>query len=74
MNFDSAYERFVRPVLFSLSPEAAHQVAISNLRWASSVPSLLRMLERFKPERNARTLFGLEFPNLVGLAAGFDKN
>jgi dihydroorotate dehydrogenase len=74
MNLDSTYERFVRPILFSLSPERAHHLAINNLRAASSVPSLLRVLERFKPPPNPKTFFGLEFPNLVGLAAGFDKN
>src|SRR5437868_12168540 len=74
MNAQSAYEAFVRPVLFSMSAEAAHNVAIRHLRAASSLPSLLRILERFKPPPSPSTVFGLEFPNRVGLAAGFDKN
>jgi dihydroorotate dehydrogenase len=74
MNAEVAYERFVRPILFSLSPEAAHHLAIRNLRTASSLPSVLRMLERFKPAPNPKNVFGLAFPNPVGLAAGFDKN
>jgi dihydroorotate dehydrogenase len=74
MTAETAYERFVRPLLFSLSPEAAHNLAIRNLRAASSLPSVLRMLERFKPPPNPKTVWGLTFPNPVGLAAGFDKN
>jgi dihydroorotate dehydrogenase len=74
MNAEAAYQRFVRPVLFSLSPEAAHNLAIRNLRAASSLPSVLRALERFKPLPKPKTLFGLTFPNPIGLAAGFDKN
>jgi dihydroorotate dehydrogenase len=74
MNADAAYERFVRPLLFSLSPEAAHNFAIRNLRAISSLPSALHQLERFKPPPNPKTVFGLTFPNPIGLAAGFDKN
>jgi dihydroorotate dehydrogenase len=74
MNAERVYERLVRPILFSLSPEAAHNLAIQNLRAVSSWPAALRQLERFKPPPNPRTVFGLTFPNPVGLAAGFDKN
>jgi dihydroorotate dehydrogenase len=74
MNAKNFYERLVRPLLFSISPEAAHNVAIRNLRSASSWPAALRRLERFKPSPKPTTVFGLTFPNPVGLAAGFDKN
>ena len=74
MNAEAAYERFVRPILFSLSPEAAHNLAIGNLRAISSWPSVLRRLERFQPPPKPKTVFGLTFPNPIGLAAGFDKN
>jgi dihydroorotate dehydrogenase len=74
MNADQLYERFVRPILFSLSAEGAHDLAIGNLRAAASWPSALRVLERFKPPPKPKTVFGLTFPNPIGLAAGFDKN
>jgi dihydroorotate dehydrogenase len=74
MNAEAAYQRLVRPILFSLSPEAAHNLAIRNLRAISSLPSVLRQLERFQPAPNPKTVFGLTFPNPIGLAAGFDKN
>ena len=74
MNAEGLYQRLVRPLLFSLLPEAAHSLAIRNLRAASSRPSVLRQLERFKPPSKPKTVFGLTFPNPIGLAAGFDKN
>jgi dihydroorotate dehydrogenase len=61
-------------LLFSLSAESAHNVAIRNLRAASNWPTALRQLERFQPSPNPTTVFGLTFPNPVGLAAGFDKS
>ena len=68
MNADAAYRRLVRPILFSLSPEAAHNFAIRNLRAISALPSVLRQLKRFQPPPNPRTVFGLTFPNPIGLA------
>lgn len=70
----SAYERLVRPLLFSLDPETAHHLAINCLRFAANLSPALRLLRRFEPPLNARTLFGLTFANPIGLAAGFDKN
>ena len=64
------YRSLVRPILFSLPPETAHELALHSL---SLLPS--RFIARrvsdpaLKIER-----FGLSFPNPVGLAAGFDKN
>ncbi len=74
MNANAIYQRLVRPILFSLSPETAHHLAIGHLRFASSRPAILRQLERFQPPPKPKTVFGLTFPNPVGLAAGFDKN
>jgi dihydroorotate dehydrogenase len=68
------YDCFVRPTLFALSAEAAHDLAIRTLRAASTWPSALHQLERFAPPPNPKTVFGLTFRNPVGLAAGFDKN
>ena len=74
MNSIGTYERLVRPILFSLEPEMAHHLAIGCLRFASGVPLLLEALCRFAPLPSPTNLFGLTFPNPVGLAAGFDKN
>lgn len=70
----NAYERLVRPLLFSLDAEAAHHLAIALLRSISHVDLALRALKLFQPPSKPRTLFGLSFQNPIGLAAGFDKN
>jgi len=68
------YERVVRPLLFSLDPETAHRVTIELLRGASHFDLALRLLRLFQPPSKTKTLFGLNFPNPIGLAAGMDKN
>jgi dihydroorotate dehydrogenase len=66
-----AYERFVRPWLFSFDPETAHHLALKFLRVAGNVPLVF---SAFRPAPKPTHLFGITFPNPVGLAAGFDKN
>jgi dihydroorotate dehydrogenase len=57
-----------RPFLFGLDAEAAHRMAIRAL--ASGV-----MPRAPSPDpRLRRRLLGLDFPNPLGMAAGFDKN
>src|SRR6266446_4975408 len=70
----NGYERFIRPLLFSLDPERAHRVTIELLRGASHFDLALRVLRFFQPPSKTKTLFGLNFPNPIGLAAGLDKN
>src|SRR5436305_2068794 len=70
----NAYERFVRPLLFSIDPETAHRLTIGSLRAASHVDLALRALKVFQPPAKPKRLFGLNFPNPIGLAAGLDKN
>jgi len=70
----NGYERFVRPLLFSLDAETAHHLAIGFLRGASHVDLALRVLSAFQPAAKPKTVFGVNFPNPIGLAAGLDKN
>ncbi len=63
------YRSLVRPILFRLPPETAHEFALHSL---SLLPA--KLLARRKSTLNPITRFGLSFPNPVGLAAGFDKN
>ena len=64
-----AYRSLLRPLLFRLPPEAAHELALHSL---SLLPS--RILAKPSATQNPISRFGLLFPNPVGLAAGFDKN
>lgn len=70
----SFYERVLRPLLFTLEAEQAHHLGVGFLKFASSAPPLLGFLRRFQPASKPVRLFGLEFRNPIGLAAGFDKN
>lgn len=68
------YERVLRRILFSLDPEDAHNFVIAVLRLVSEMPWLLGHISVNHAQKSGRELFGLSFPNPVGLAAGLDKN
>jgi len=72
----SLYASIVRPVLFRLPAESAHELAIHSLSLALR-PSFVRKSVARKLVREPfgpLARFGLEFSNPLGLAAGFDKN
>ena len=62
--------------LFQLDPEEAHHFTVHNLQLAGKFPALLNLIAGNKVEHASlhRNLWGLDFPNPVGLAAGLDKN
>ncbi|MBV8203170.1 MAG: quinone-dependent dihydroorotate dehydrogenase [Acidobacteria bacterium] len=67
----------LRPLLFRLDPERAHGLAIAALRVAQALPGATRLLagrHRVTDPALRQSLFGVEIPNPVGLAAGFDKD
>jgi len=65
----------LRPFLFQLEPEEAHYFTVHNLQLVGKVPLLLQLMGgRVQHPSLRRQLFGLDFPNPVGLAAGLDKN
>lgn len=62
--------------LFLLPPEKAHDVALDLMQSALKWPIVGSILRRsFKIENPVPvTVAGITFPNIVGLAAGFDKD
>ena len=74
------YRRVLRPLMFTLDAETAHHTAMAALTGAAKLRFPLPMVRRlsghaeFNNLRLAKTVFGVRFPNPVGLAAGFDKN
>lgn len=66
----------LRRVLFRLEPERAHHLALTGLSIVARTPGLARAVHRIlatdDPRLHVRA-FGLDFPNPLGLAAGFDK-
>jgi len=69
--------KIVRQILFLKDPEKVHHMVMRWLRFAYSIP-IMRLLLKIKysvdDPRLERTLWGIKFPNPVGLAAGFDKD
>lgn len=61
-----------KPFLFQLDAENAHDLTLKSLKFAEKY-GLLALLPK-PPESQPKTVMGLTFPNLVGLAAGLDKN
>ena len=61
-------DRLARPFLYALEPEDAHGLAIRMLRFAPLPPIA------GDDKRLTVRVFGLNFPNPIGVAAGFDKN
>jgi dihydroorotate dehydrogenase len=67
----------IRNTLFLLEPETAHKVSMKGLHFAASIPFIRKALAKefqYNDPIIAKDLFGLHFPNPVGLGAGFDKN
>jgi dihydroorotate dehydrogenase len=62
----------LRPWLFYLDPEKAHNLTLSNMDRAQRWGLLERLVT--KPMADPQMLCGIEFPNPVGLAAGLDKD
>ena len=71
------YKRLIRPVLFLFDPEGVHYFSFAAIRLLHRIPfmgSVIRALFTSKDLTLKREVFGLRFPNPVGLAAGFDKD
>lgn len=71
------YKALLRPLFFLLAPEKAHHLVVglfkTMLRFPG-MPSVIRAIYVVNDKRLEREVFGLRFPNPVGLAAGFDKD
>ena len=57
-----------------MDPEQVHEMAIGVLEALSQLRWLLDVVPRPDDQRLNREVFGVRFPNPIGLAAGFDKN
>ena len=69
--------RWIRELLFRLEPERAHRLTLQLLALAGAVPALRSGLSRIfsSADTSLRVrVFGLDFANPVGLAAGYDKD
>lgn len=70
------YETFLKPVFFKLSPENAHEFSKNLLILAEQIPFFFQNLEKITSYESSRlktNISGIDFPNPLGMAAGFDK-
>ncbi len=72
----SLYQTFIRPALFSLPAETAHDISIKALKFGAGSKLFQKSVARRfgDGEFNKIEKFGLDFKNPIGIAAGFDKN
>jgi dihydroorotate dehydrogenase len=71
------YRQILRPLLFSLDPEQVHHLSFRVLDLATRQGLIRRWMDRsftLAAPSLEREVFGLRFPNPLGLAAGFDKD
>ena len=71
------YKKLILPFLFLFDPEKIHNLTFFSLKTIFKIPFLgflTRLYYKVENDKLKRNLFGLTFPNPVGIAAGFDKN
>lgn len=71
------YKHLIKPILFRFNPETAHNLTFSLLSFLRHVPfarSIMRCMYKKESPTLEKEVFGLNFPNPVGLAGGLDKN
>lgn len=70
------YQKLIRPLLFLLPPEQIHRIVATILPVFFSIPGMGWLCRRYFQVSDPaleREVFGIRFPNPVGIAAGFDK-
>lgn len=67
---------FIRSIFFCFSPEGVHHFSMNSLKALCAVPFVRSILRGAfaPPKTEGKEFLGLHFKNIVGLAAGFDKN
>lgn len=67
----------IRPILFCFDPEFIHNALFAWFKIARYIPFLRKSIRKrftYVDKKLEREVFGIKFPNPVGLAAGLDKN
>ena len=69
--------QLLKPLLFTISPEKAHHFTTRAFNLLLKLPfgkTFSKAAFQVQDQKLQRNILGLDFPNPVGLAAGFDKN
>ena len=71
------YKHLLKPLLFCFNPETAHNILFGTLKALRYVPfsgAIIRGIYKKETPSLEKEVFGIHFPNPVGLAGGLDKN
>ena len=71
------YKHLLKPFLFCFNPETAHNMLFGTLKALRYVPfsgAIIRGIYKKDTPSLEKEVFGIHFPNPVGLAGGLDKN
>ncbi len=71
------YKKVLKPLLFLLDAEKAHYIVFFLIKYLNKIPfvsNIIRSIYLINHPKLRREFLGLNFPNPVGLAAGFDKD
>lgn len=71
------YKYLIRPFLFNFDPENVHYFTFGLIKYLSKIPGtqfIFKSLYQIDHPSLVTKVFGLEFKNPIGLAAGFDKD
>ena len=71
------YKQIIRPILFLFDAERVHHFSFASIRLVHKIPFVGALIRRFyvvNDPKLERHVFGIRFPNPIGLAAGFDKD
>jgi hypothetical protein len=71
------YKALFRPVLFLIDPEIIHHLVVFLVSLLNKIPGINKAVKSYLTYNHPllrTTIAGIEFPNKVGMAAGFDKN
>lgn len=71
------YKHMLKPILFCFNPERAHNILFKGLTILRHIPfarHIIRAIYHRESPTLEKEVFGIKFPNPVGLAGGLDKN
>ena len=71
------YKYFLKPLFFLFDPEKVHHLVFNLIKFVHLIPgigNIIRLCYVIDHHKLERKVFGLNFKNPVGLAAGFDKD
>ena len=71
------YNKLIKPFLFLFDPELVHDFVFFSIKILNKIPFvelILRSIYTINNPKLKRKVLGIDFPNPIGLAAGFDKD